>query len=233
MNERKFDGHHTIAAALMRDRAGRQAFLRQKEADMAETAAEFAKREYRLRRRLRAKHHHRTKFQMIALLRIQELESLFMYRYRQTGGRELPDDDAGHGDLVVMLHHLAQTGDGAREAMLAWTRRWAPWCDSEPLVNSIPLDPRKWTAAELAEELNVDIHERWALGLTLIGAVGFSPAQLKEMDRQVRVKRQRLKRRAAGVKPKSKSLSKLKPWLAEGVSRRTWYRRHKLASETK
>lgn len=55
-------------------------------------------------------------------------------------------------------------------------------------------------------------------------------------ERKERLARQRVpydrkhnekRRRAAGMKPQSESNAQRKPWLADGVSRATWYRRRK------
>ena len=49
------------------------------------------------------------------------------------------------------------------------------------------------------------------------------------IGREEKVRRQREKRRAAGMKPRAEyeeqSHEKLKPWVAEGISRAWWYKK--------
>lgn len=163
----------------------------------------------------------------ISNLRVVEIERVLFFNYAT---EMLPGDDAGLDDLRIVFDHLAQTEKGQMK-MLPWARRWAPWLsrtDAEAMKLEAIARPRRWNALELAKALNVGICKRTYLGLKTISAVDVSKQAMREMARQIRVKRQRLKRRAEGkmnrAEYETKSASKLKPWLAEGISRATWYR---------
>jgi hypothetical protein len=83
------------------------------------------------------------------------------------------------------------------------------------------------TADNLARFLGVTYAERQALRLTTIGSVNVGKRARKEMrKRQDRLAKER-KRRAAGMRPQSESLSATKPWGELGMSRAAWYRRNK------
>lgn len=69
--------------------------------------------------------------------------------------------------------------------------------------------------------------ERTAWGIKTIGGL-----DVPKRQRTLRRKRQHRdymarKRREAGAKPQSQSLSRARPWRDEGVSRATWYRQRK------
>ena len=163
-------------------------------------------------------------------IRVDELRQLYHWRY----GYELPDDDAGSEDLELMLNHIALTGGDTIKKMVMWTELWAPWLPSmqaSALAESIAANPRRFTSETLGEHLRLTFIERERLGIRTIGSVDVTKETRLEMSRQKRVKRQRLRRRAAGVKPRAeyeaKSLSRKKPWEAEGISRAQWYRRQR------
>jgi hypothetical protein len=84
-----------------------------------------------------------------------------------------------------------------------------------------------WSADDLAAELHLVDAERAGLGLRTIGAVDYSKAARTKRNKRVRRDRERKRRKAAGAKPRSQSLSVLKPWERENppVKRSTWYRR--------
>jgi hypothetical protein len=156
-------------------------------------------------------------------MRGAELERFFKLRY---GGR-LPDDDAGREDAKLMIHHLHS------DAMDGWLRRWAPWMDAlerECLIVEAERSPRWWKADELGKRLGLTRAERTDLKITTIGAVDFLKPERtgRRKQRNSLAKRERRARR--GAKPHAESLSRTQPWLAQGISRRTWYRRKNGAS---
>jgi hypothetical protein len=87
--------------------------------------------------------------------------------------------------------------------------------------------PYLWKADQLAKYLGLTYAQRQALRLTAIGSVDIG----KRARRVLRQRKDRLakerKRRAAGMRPQSESLSAIKPWRELGMSRATWYRRNK------
>jgi hypothetical protein len=91
-------------------------------------------------------------------------------------------------------------------------------------------DMRQQRAADrLAWFLGVTYPQRQRLGITTIGSTDIN----KRTRAALRKRRRRLyhehRRRSRGVRPRAdyeaNSLSRAKPWEAEGMSRRTWYRR--------
>ena len=84
----------------------------------------------------------------------------------------------------------------------------------------------------------VDPRYRFRTG-TIVGLLGISEAEMRacclrhlvspEIRREQRREAQRCRRREAGVKSRAEyeaeSLTRARPWEAEGVSRATWYRR--------
>jgi hypothetical protein len=153
-------------------------------------------------------------------LRRPEINALFEHRY----GREnkLPNNNVGRLFARLLAHHL-ELAD-IRGAI----RFWAPWMDEaaiSDLEDEVRDDRQRWKADELGRRLNLTDAERTLLRNTTIGAVDVDRAE-REKRRKARKRAKARERRAAkGATPRSKSLSATKPWLAEGVSRRTWERR--------
>jgi hypothetical protein len=91
-------------------------------------------------------------------------------------------------------------------------------------------DAAFYTAAKLAKIMNSKEAERTMLGIRTIGAVDVSPEQRKA-NRKKRDRDRRARQRRDAKKPTraeylaANAKSREKPWLAEGISRRTWYRR--------
>jgi hypothetical protein len=156
-------------------------------------------------------------------MRAAELERFFKLRY---GGR-LPEDDAGREDAKLMVHHLHP------DAAPSWLRRWAPWMNAlevECLIVEAERVPRWWKADELGIRIGLTRAERTDLRITTIGAVDFlKPQRIKERKQRNRLAK-REKRARKGAKPHAESLSRTQPWLAQGISRATWYRRKNGAS---
>lgn len=168
----------------------------------------------------------RSPMQLVAL-RMRDLATLFRSRY----GIELPDDDAGRDDLVVALNHLACLAH-PRGHIANWIDLWSPWLtakEQRELVPPILANPQRWKADALAWRLRLTMEQRTMLGITTIGAVDMNKGARTKRRKQKDRERKAAKRRAKGVKPRKvyegQSLSRSKPWEAEGISRRTWYRR--------
>jgi hypothetical protein len=87
----------------------------------------------------------------------------------------------------------------------------------------------RMTADYLAKTLGVTYEERQRLGLTTIGSIDVDKEGRKERRKRRDREAHERRRRAQGAKPRSEyeanALSKAKPWLAAGISRRQWYRR--------
>jgi hypothetical protein len=139
----------------------------------------------------------------------------------------LPDDDDGRDSVFIMLQHLAMLAD-ARLRIADWLRRCAPWLpeiEAEALAESAMMRPRRWKADTLAERLNLTDAERSFLEIRTIGAVDCTKEQREIRRREQNSLAQKARRQAAGAKPRGEAASRTKPWVVEGISRRTWYRR--------
>lgn len=166
--------------------------------------------------------------QQIIPLRLADLDRLFASRYR---GPQLPDDDAGREDIEPVIHHLAALTQPARRAG-HWLAHWAPWlslAESAELIARCIAQARAWTADELAWRYRVTRDERDRLGLTTIGAIDFGKAARTKRRNQRNRKAKTEARRKAGLKRRAdyeaQSIERAKPWIEEGISRRTWFRR--------
>jgi hypothetical protein len=151
-------------------------------------------------------------------LRKRELERIFILRWRS---RTLPDDEAGRGDLRLMADHLAQLG---KKYVEAWASLWAPWLSAEEtdaLIEEVGAG-KYWTAAALAEELNLDDATRKRLDVRTIRPVDCDEAVRLERQMAKKVAQRKAKRAAArALRPAP--ASETKPWLAFGKSKRWWY----------
>jgi hypothetical protein len=167
---------------------------------------------------------------LIIMVRLRELERLFASRY----GATLPDDDAGHDELLVAANTIAGAykDENTASRIVSWARVWAPWlpaAEAEALAARVAANPHRWTADTLAWRLRLTTVERDALGITTIGAVDMSKAERlarrKERKRVTEVGRRKAKGAVSRAAYEAASASRIKPWATLGMSRRTWYRR--------
>jgi hypothetical protein len=91
--------------------------------------------------------------------------------------------------------------------------------------------PYCWKADRLAKYLGLTYRQRTILGITTIGACDFSKAQRGKQRRHKDRMAKWRKRRAAGMRPQSESLSATQPWKGLGISRRTWERHRNKARD--
>jgi hypothetical protein len=82
-------------------------------------------------------------------------------------------------------------------------------------------------ADNLARFLCVTYAQRQALRLTTIGSINVGRRARRELRRRRDRLAKEAKRRVAGMRPQSESLSATKPWRELGTSRAAWYRRNK------
>jgi hypothetical protein len=164
----------------------------------------------------------------MAAVRRGELKRLFVDRY----GHVLPDDDGGRDDAWLMLHHLGWCPGDRPARMKSWLSLWAPWMPAEEatrLVASVTAKPLRWRADTLARCLGLTDADRTRLRITTIGCVDSTKAERAEARRERKARAKMEKRRKRGVRPRDEYLATsaecTKPWEAEGISRRTWYRR--------
>jgi hypothetical protein len=168
---------------------------------------------------------------LLGRLRIGDLNKLFGHRYG--GGRDLyefPDDDAGRIDLEILAQHYARSNP-LKLVKVITTR--APWCMADELqcfLDRVAAYPRQWKAETLGHELGVTASEWRALKICTIAPADLTKGQRDQIRKFKARVRKTAARRQQGAMPRTEYLaandiSRTKPWLAEGISRKTWYKR--------
>lgn len=168
----------------------------------------------------------------IELLRLREIEAIISSRHG--GPVPDPEDTDDRDTCLAYIRAAAMTVSG--QDMAAWCRVWAPWVASSdlvPIVAEAARRSRMIRADGVAGLLHVTMTERTNLGLRTIGASDLSKSartklakdRKRERDREQKEATRRAEGRQERASQRATSLAALKPWEAEGVSRRTWYRR--------
>jgi hypothetical protein len=162
-------------------------------------------------------------------VRLGQVRRLLRDRY----GAALPDDDAGLEDLRILLHikaacYAPERREQALASEIAVMAAWMADAKAIKLAAEIAPSPMKLKADTLGRMLDVDWQTRERLKLWQIGAANM-PSDIRQIRRRQRdAERKARQRRAEGRKTRNEylaaSLTATKPWEAEGVSRRTWYR---------
>jgi hypothetical protein len=186
--------------------------------------------------------------ELIRRLRLGDLHRLFLDR---CVGSVLPNDDIGRKYLRELLlpislgpNEAVQTPGmvqiwGPDKKMRREIAKWAPWMDQneiEELVQEIadmPSSKRKPKARTIGKRLQVTYPERQRLQLRTIGPCDMTERQLAVLRKQNKRRRneeRRQRRRLGGVKSRadylaSHKISRERPWIAQGISRRTYYYR--------
>jgi hypothetical protein len=132
-----------------------------------------------------------------------------------------------------MLHHLVHYAVDPRGRMVGWLAMRCPWMprvETEQLLEHIIAHPRRFKADTLAAKLNLTAADRARWKITTIGAIDLLREQRVAARRQRDRQRKISNRRARGVQRRaeweaSHNTNRDKPWIVEGISRRTWYRR--------
>ena len=171
----------------------------------------------------------KSKDQLIGRLRIGDLNKFFAHRY---GGSRatyvFPDDDSGLEDLKILIHSYAWSNPLATSRII---KLRAPWASAEAIIEQVKAYPRKWRANTLGKLLNFTGTEWRKLRLRTIAPVDMTPEERRDFSRILSNGRRRVKRTRSGMKTRAEyeanSISRAQPWVAEGISRRTWYRRQK------
>jgi hypothetical protein len=176
---------------------------------------------------IRRRYRRRGKIGM-STLRTAELDRLFEHRYR---GIILPDDDAGRGDVRIMLHTLGRRSDPTQR-IDAWLAARAPWFagdERDRLIEAVLDNPLRWRADTLGRMLGLTTAERTFLKIRTIGPIDSTAAERKEARRLNSLERKRAIRRAAGkpliAERTRNSVNTQAPWKAAGIARSTWFRR--------
>lgn len=155
-------------------------------------------------------------------LRLRELERILAHWWTI-----LPDSSDGRVFVRIVANHLVGLEGDPYQRIGTWCDRFAPWLDEdefEEVVELATISPTHYTADSIANAIGLDIATRDALCIKTIGAYDFSKADREERRRLNHAARQRIRRRKNS---RPQSVAKSKPWAAEGISERTWYRRRR------
>jgi hypothetical protein len=159
--------------------------------------------------------------------RVREIAMLVLHRHRG-----LPGTDDRSIYLEAAAYHLKPRDGDLEFALTNWARRLGgalPAREINRIVKKIRAKPRRFRADTMGKLLRVTYDERTALQLSTIGCYDVSKAERSRWGKERRRLKEQGRRRNKGAVPReqylAKSLSRRRPWLAEGISRRTWYRR--------
>jgi hypothetical protein len=175
----------------------------------------------------------KAKAEIVRRLRLGDLRKLLRSRY----GHTLPDDDAGREDLHELLLPIS-LGPQAALKMRNAIEVHAPWLNHDEagqLIDRImrtPTQLRKPKARQAGQRHRVTNHERELFRLWTIAPCDMTDEQMHEHRKAKKRARDRHRRRMAGSKPRETSLARTKPWEAEGISRKTWFRRRPKGRDT-
>jgi len=166
-----------------------------------------------------------------ALHRLREIDRLIADRH----GQFVPVDRIS-GYLAVAAFCHQDTASS-----LAWIQRYAPTAVAgfDDLYGPVRLEKegRRWNLSvqDAGARVGLTFDERQRLGIATMWAADMPIAEQKEAIKEARKKRDRLtkaaKRRGDRI-PRAdwlatRTLSRSKPWMAEGIDRATWFRRRK------
>jgi hypothetical protein len=148
---------------------------------------------------------------------------------------DVADTDDFRPFLVAWQWHNPNSKDAAGALMMAAKRMGGAIAEeqAEQIINEADTVPKCRKADALGRYLRLTDKMRTALGITTIGSFDLSKRQRALRKRERSRARKEMKRRAAGQKSRVEFLATAKsqrqPWKAEGISRRTWYRRRGVA----
>jgi hypothetical protein len=172
------------------------------------------------------------KFERLRCLRYGAMIRLFRHRY----GTKLPNDDAGKEDIWVLVQNVSTAINEPEKKMRHAIELWAPWMPQDQaeammaFAMRLPRFERCPTSEELGERLCVTNDVRNKLKLWPFKPTDISDEELAAQRKARTAERRRERARLRGVVSRAEylvSVRKPKLWEAEGISRRTWYRRRK------
>ena len=143
----------------------------------------------------------------IAAIRLHDLARLFRARY----GVTLPNDDAGHDDMMVAVHHLASLKNPLKK-IDDWLGLWCPWItlrERNTIAAEAMIHPERWKADQLAWRLRLTYADRRALGITTIGAIDVPKRDRIKLRKYKNVYRMKWRKRRIKLNNIAKRLSVL------------------------
>lgn len=157
--------------------------------------------------------------------RISELGRYFRHRY----GMQLPDDDAGRDDVVLMVDHILKHTSNPHRARV-WIKNYAPWMTdaaANTIISEAANRPRRYRAETLARRIGLTAAIRKRLAIKTIGAIDQTKEERQQARKLSARQRARARRQPRADYLAAHSISRTKPWIAAGISRATWYRQQR------
>ena len=129
---------------------------------------------------------------------------------------------------VAWCWHNRQSKDPVNALVLAVARMGGRYsaAEAENILQKAGEIHQRRKARSLGKFLGVTYEHRRICGITTFGP-RTPPAIRKEQNRTTQERRRRAKGAQSREDYESKSLSRTKPWLAEGISRSTWFQGRK------
>jgi hypothetical protein len=161
---------------------------------------------------------HLTNDQKRAARRVGELRRVYFLQFPHG----LPDNCLGVKYARYMLRTMAFLPDDRREE---WLDKNAPWISGSTRDYLMHFGPYWYSPRSLGEHFELDDEARDRARAWSIRPCCVSDKEWRERKGEKARTRQERRRRKNGAKPQAESERRNKPWKAEGISRRTWYRR--------
>jgi hypothetical protein len=174
--------------------------------------------------------------------RLREIERIIALRHFFVP--QTDDDDMYLVPVTQLLcRNLENTGGmptshDVLDRLKVWAERWAPMTPDgrlEEIVSIAVAQPMLEKADVLGLRLRLTDAERTNLRITTIGACDVTKAERQRRRKRRKRERDRIKaakkRLDKGSRPRpvylARSLSRIAPWMSDGISRRTWERRRR------
>lgn len=166
--------------------------------------------------------------------RIRDVEKLIRLRH----GEAVPEHDDPSNPYVFAVVQAASALFDFKDDQVSfaadWCERWCPWIsEPEKVARAIVVKFKRKAGVMRADKagalLRLTLAERDAARIVTISPAEIPPAEWatikadrkRERDRQAAAKR----RAKAGATARVHSIASAKPWVREGISQRTWWRR--------
>jgi hypothetical protein len=167
------------------------------------------------------------KAEILRRLRLGDLRRLLRSRY----GPILPNDSPGRESLRELLLPVSLAPENGERMITKAIEVWTPWMDVNEArqlfvqINRMSIRERKPTARVLGKRLRLTNRERERLRLWSIRPFDMTDRQMHEQRKAKARAKEQQRRLMAGSKPRETSKARTRPWEAENISRRTWFRR--------
>jgi hypothetical protein len=165
-----------------------------------------------------------TKAQKRAARRVLELSRIYYQQYPNG----LPHNGLGVKYAKYYCRTAAFLPDDRREQ---WLKRHAGWMDASTRDYILRLGPYWYSPQSLGDRLELYDEGRERCRAWSIEAIDVNEEQRRMINKEKDRKRKENRRRKDGAMPREQSLSRTKPWEAEGISRSTWERRRRKARD--